>query len=294
MQNKRKTLISVAIAVAIIITLAIIGGVTAKYIFENNIDKGQISAKDFYFTIDILGDTTDVENLTTRTELYGGSTQQIGFAVQNFYDSERISAKDISYDISVACNNSFNGFELRRFNEKIALDSSFVIAGGSEKSDDYFLNIESGYEEDIELTITVQSTAPYTKKMEITLVLHPHGADVLYRVVDSADSPYATLAIMSSVDIPKEKLTIDWSSINGSENVLQIDTTNPYIIDEDLTLTTNNPGKSYLKAVTNTRNIKTLESINVYFFKIDSAKSYATLGDYAAVENEDGTYTITL
>ena len=85
------------VIIAGLILIASIGGVFAKYVYYNS-GKIQLSAKEFYFTSNLLKEETGKYVLNaTATE--------ISFTLGNNADKLRFSQVDITYDISVTTKN---------------------------------------------------------------------------------------------------------------------------------------------------------------------------------------------
>ncbi len=275
--------------------LALFEGISAKYIFNRDYYDNQAHARDAYVTIDILGDTNELDQLTRTIELYGGGKQTFAFAVQNYFDELRVSTDRTEYSISVESEidgvpAGYTGWSITR-NQAAMNTAASVLAGGSMKQDQYLLTMNDGYENGTEVTVTVAATRPYTKTMVLKFILYTDKADVFYRVEDSAGQAYATLVVMSGVEIGAEGLAVNWGSVNHSSNLLQVDTTDRYVHDSDMTLTTNNPGTGFLTQFTCTRKIEKDSSIQIYFFKKDMTKDYSTEKDLP-VTKTNNIYTI--
>ena len=74
------------IAVVCLLVLALGVGVTARYVRRMENTQNQVSAKAFYFTLDMLGDTQEEVDLIRNFELYGGNEKKLTFYVQNYFD----------------------------------------------------------------------------------------------------------------------------------------------------------------------------------------------------------------
>ncbi len=307
---KKPSFIWISIA-AVLLVIAVVGGIFAKYVFDKEYLKNKVGAKDFYFTVDILGDTTTVESLTRDIHIYGGEEATVTFTVQNFFDSLRITEYNLTYDVSVECDND----EYSSFSLTPTTPTSNSMTGGTAASQDYTLTLPGGYTEETIVTVTVESTKPYRKKMNIRFVLHQGAAPVLYRIEDGVGSPYAELIIMSNVELGAGKLVVDWSGINNraaginAGNYLQVDSTNNYVIDKNAEgdyglYGVNEPDdKGFLDKITTTKEIQSLESISIYLFKKYPMMDYSTdkdeNGKYIDLSAlgynpETGVYTITL
>ena len=257
-----------------------------------------VTAEKFYFTVDLLGDTNTVESLQKSFDLYGGASHELPFCVQNFFDEKRINDSQITYTVKIdTANSTYAGASLGD------LQSSYTFTAGAKESQKFVLKINTGYQEGDSVSVIVSSSAPYEKTMTLTFVLHHFTSEVSYRVVDQAGSSTASLIIMTNVDIPKGKLGIAWSGaktkddVSQSEkNILQIDTTSMYILDEIdgvFQFKTNQiPTGGYLKAAVVTHSLEPGESILIYFFKLDPQADYSM--DVTAATCSDGIYTVIL
>ncbi len=290
-QNKtRRALLIVAIVLTSALLCSIIG-VGAKYIFSFNSLANQVRANDFFFTVDLLGDTNEYEELSTDVHLFGNDQKVLSFNIQNYFDDLRVNEKDIKYSITYTCDNdNYLGYELTDSNsQEVSSGFATTLEKGSQLAHTYTLTMPAGYETLLKspvITVTVKSTEPYTKEMKINFILHGQTPPVTYRVEDKAGDTYATLIVMASEQISAGKLRIDWSDVNNGANNLQIDTTSKFVLN-DLTLSTNNPGSSYLTTAVTTRQVLEDESILIYFFKADPTKNYSTNGDVEAVKTGD-------
>lgn len=112
--RKRTIIITV-----LIVLLFTVGGVFAKYIYNSG-GMGLLSAKEFYFTSNLLTENTAKYVLNSQTT-------EISFALGNNADKLRFSQDDIKYSITVGCKS---GDSYPEENIKYA-DSEQVLSGGS-------------------------------------------------------------------------------------------------------------------------------------------------------------------
>jgi len=290
--NKRKIILLAAICLAVV-ALGGIVGVGAKYIKEFASVRNQIRANEFFFTVDLLGDTQEYSDLDKEIHLFGGEAKSLTFNVQNYFDDLRINDKNITYTVSATCNTSYNGFTLTQGGNTPA--ASYTLTKDVANHQAFTLALAEGYatlEQNSVVTVTVRSTVPYTKTMKLKFVLHGQPEPVVYRVEDQPGATYATLIVMVSEPVAANQLALNWSSVNQNANVLQIDTNNKYVLDDTLELTTNTPG-TYLQGATLTRSLQEKESMQIYFFKTDPTKDYSTVGDIVAPK-ENGAYQVVI
>ena len=112
----RKRTIIITVLVVLLFT---VGGVFAKYIYNSG-GMGLLSAKEFYFTSNLLTENTAKYVLNSQTT-------EISFALGNNADKLRFSQDDIKYSITVGCKS---GDSYPKENIKYA-DSEQVLSGGS-------------------------------------------------------------------------------------------------------------------------------------------------------------------
>lgn len=112
--RKRTIIITV-----LIVLLFTVGGVFAKYIYNSG-GMGLLSAKEFYFTSNLLTENTAKYVLNSQTT-------EISFALGNNADKLRFSQDNIKYSITVGCKS---GDSYPEENIKYA-DSEQVLSGGS-------------------------------------------------------------------------------------------------------------------------------------------------------------------
>ncbi len=297
--KKAMPLLFLVVGVAL---LCLMSGILAKYIKTTDDPGNQVGAKDFYFTIDLFKvvdsepEQDDENQIVERTfGLYGGGQNQLNFKVQNFFDDLRINGEEITYTISYETTDGLAAVLTNTTtNEVIDAKKADITLVAGESGTSHTYNIKATSDpipEGSKMIVTVEATKPYAKKMVLTVELHPEQYDVLYRLEDVAGQSYAKLIIMAGVAVDAEKLNIDWSAINTSGNVLQIDTTNTKILGEDKSLDgTNDPGTGYLSKATNAVALNENESVAIYFFKADPSQDYTIEDTVAALT--DGKYQI--
>ncbi len=289
-KNMHKTLALWLLPLAALgLVLALTSGLTAKYFTTEVFTDNQAGAGDAYFTLDILGDTNELDQLDRTISLYGGGSQSFAFSVQNFFDLLRYSSVVTEYQLSLTVSDpAYTGASLVYNDAAVNTENTFTLAGGSAQSHRYVLSFADGYADGTEVTVCVSGTAPYTKEMSLTFELKTAPSGVRYRVEDGPGQDYATLVIMSDINIPVGQLEVDWSAVNAQANTLQVDMTNPYVHDANaLTHTVNNPNGGYLTSFFTTKAIPEDGSIQIYFFKKDTSLNLSTNGDLVASMSND-------
>lgn len=275
MKNNKKLIIIIVCSVIALTSILCLTPAIAKYIRTRYYDIGFESSK-FYFTVDLLGDTNTLESLKNEYELYGGDTKSITFNIQNYFDDLRINEEAIEYTIKMEIINpdggTYNLANMTNPSSTVITSESSTISGGTKKNVTYTLNIPEGYLNNTVIKVTVDSMSPYTKTMELTFNLHNYDYLVSYYITDSSSegSIFAELFITfnESIDVSVNEVIIDWSSINVSSNVIQVDLSNEDItpIDE---------GNEYFAKAKINRNIEAGEVITIYFFKSNTSIDYS-------------------
>lgn len=282
----------------ILILLLVIGlcaGALAAYRSTQGADS-TATAQEFYFTLDLLGDTLLDEDCTREIHLYGGNAKTLKFSAQNYFDSKRITQTDVTYTTALSGSYASSSYA-----SSVTLNpddnAGTTLSGGSKT--DYTLDIPVGYAEGDRVEVSFTSSAPYAKILKLIFVLHTDTHPMFYRVEDSVDGVYASLVIMTNVDIPAGKLTVDWSAVTNTEgtkqkdeNILQIDSTNRYVQNGDLQIELP-AGATHLSSVTVTKDLKAGQSIEIYFFKTDPKVNYSVEKTGINAEGE-GNYEISL
>ncbi len=291
--NKRKWALIIAICLAVVVLGGVVG-VGAKYVKDFFSVQSQLRANEFFFTVDLLGDTQEYADLTKEIHLFGGEQKSLSFKVQNFFDDLRINNKNITYTVSADCNTAYSGYTLTKGGN--ALAPSYTLTKDAAQGDAFTLTLPTGYAEltgNSTVTVTVKSNSPYTKTMKLNFVLHGQPEPVIYRMEDQPGATYATLVVMASEPIAANELAIDWSAVNSASNLLQIDTNSKHVLDGSLALTTNDPETGFLNQATTTQAMQQDESILIYFFKTDPTKDYSTIGDVIATK-KNGAYQVVI
>lgn len=286
-----------ALAVVVVV-LCFVGGLRAKYVAIDEHEKNQFSANDFYFSIDLLAATDqyagDDENEITEREihLYGAGQNRLTFQVRNFFDDLRVNPADITYTVSYSANVSA---ELTVGGNQVTSGASYTLSKNSKDYDEFTISAPNNTVEGGKITVTVASTVPYVKTMTLTVVLHPQQYDVLYRVEDNAGDPYARLIVMvgKPEGVQVGKINVDWSAINATSNILQVDSTNTFVNlsgvhGENEMDDTNN----FVQKFTSKEVVDGNGSVAIYFFKKYPDQNYSMANTVAKEVN--GVYQVIL
>ena len=245
--------------------LLLVSGIsTAKY-YNEKYYPSVVASENFYFTIDLLGNTNTDDSLVKTYHLYGGDSKSIDFNIQNYFDELRITSNDVLFNISI------EGSEASR--ATLTCSKNTLSKNTLDKAQCH-LEISEGYANLGEVHVVIKSTSPYVKTMKLIFVLHSYAEVVECTINDSDSSLYAEVVISSNIYIDDKHLSIDYSSINATENILRVDMTNPYVKDD---ANTNNPGDSFLKKIVITSEINPGQSVSINFYKKDISVDYSSL-----------------
>lgn len=263
---KKKSLIIFLSIIGVLVALGAISLVSysvSKYYSEKNYQSQMVSDK-FYFTVDLLGDTNLSTDFTKTYHLYGGDSKEIKFNVLNYFDNLRINQSDITYSVEL----SGTGISFATIN-----DVSGSLTGKTKSSKELVLNINDQYKNDDVVTVTIKSTAPYSKTLVLNFVLHTYASDLTLTINDSENSLYAEMILSCNVDVQAYLITIDYSEINASSNALGVDLTNEYLIDSS---NTNSVAEGeYLKSIKITKEISAGSGVSIYMFKENILKDFS-------------------
>ena len=298
----KKRIIQV-LAVMLLLSAAV---VMAKYIHTFQTGNGVMTSDKFYFTVDLIGDSTMVdsggenpgngykyENVQEETwNLYGGGAHEITFELRNYYDDLRITKGEIRYTVSVEAKtptdesgNSSRVEELatvvKTSGDTADKEINGTLNGGPDGKAVQAITLsiqsalENSYKDGTEVTVTIQSTAPYEKTMKLHFLLYRIDTYLCYEIRDSIGSPYAELVMMAD--------SVSEAGGGGMQPYLtwapdlSIDNTNgltyKYNETEPNGLFTQQPRISE-RNMQLSRALRAKESESLYFFKSDVKKNY--------------------
>ena len=305
---RQKTYVVVCLLLAV---CCLFGGLLARYIHKSKTDPGQIIANKFYFTTNLLGDTrmvaqdgsTDTSYAFTdgSTEgtwyLYGASKHEIKVAVQNYYDSLRVTDADISYETSVEVTDAdgkkltvdadnmptlvkTDGNADQAENTTGSTSGKYTLAkdgNGTGISDPLTLVIPEhtawDYDDGTIVTLKVKSTRPYTKTLTMHFALYAVDTTLSYQVIDSVGSPYAELVLMTNVE--SENATTGIRPYIQWPAELDIDNTNPLTFTKSENGTFIQMDGMENRDMQISQTLATGRSESIYFFKKDTSKNYS-------------------
>ena len=291
------------LVLAVILLLSVTVVVMAKYLRSFDPVSGIMTSDKFYFTTDLLGDSTMVdssgenpgngyvyENVQEGTwNLYGGGAHEITFELRNYYDDLRITQGQIPYTVSVEAktpadesgsSSSITG--LATVSDHPTDPAGTVISGalGSAGSEgkavqEITLSIADeqkvSYDDGTEVIVTIQSTSPYKKIMKLHFLLYQLDTYLSYEIQDSVGSPYAELILMAN-SVGTESTGSVKPYLTWPKD-LSIDNTNGLTY----TYETNFVQQSGMtdRNMQISRALRAKESESIYFFKADVSKNYS-------------------
>lgn len=174
LEGRRLALMAVAGAAVLLLA----GFVIARYMMHQS-KSGIVSAQDFYFTSNFLMDSQKDYYIDPRA----GSFE---IQLYNFADSERVTTEDIKYTVSVSSDGSANKKE-------------GTLKKGSKSTDTVTITPKEGADE---ITVTVQSTAPYEKKLAATFYLQTGNSYTL----ENEEGDTAAVLSMICTDYPAGRM----------------------------------------------------------------------------------------
>jgi hypothetical protein len=274
------------VVLAVLTLIVLFGaGVAAKYLRTDTSEAGQATAKGFYFTTNILGDSYMVNETGTTGNgdtyafpnvqsgtfyLYGGGAHDITINVQNFSDELRITEEDIVYTASV---DGLSSASLKKDNDSC---KGGTLVGNEMTTNTLVLNIPScstqQYKDSDQVTVKLESTSPYAKTIELNFVLYTVDSELWYQVKDAVGSPYAELVMMAGTDLTGGvQPFLSWS------DKLSIDNTNvlTYSYDKTSGSFVQRDNMTSRKDMQISQPLKSGESVSIYFFKSDTSENYS-------------------
>lgn len=295
------------LVLAVILILSVTVVVMAKYLRSFEPVSGIMTSDKFYFTTDLLGDSTMVdssgenpgsgyvyEDVQEGTwNLYGGGAHEITFELRNYYDDLRITQGQISYTVSVEAktpadesgsSSSITGLATVSDHptDPVGTTGSEISgalgsAGSEGKAvQEITLSIADEqtvpYDDGTEVIVTIQSTSPYKKIMKLHFLLYQVDTYLSYEIQDSVGSPYAELILMAN-SVGTESTGSVQPYLTWPKD-LSIDNTNglTYTYKTDFV---QQGGMTDRKNMQISRALRAKESESIYFFKADVSKNYS-------------------
>lgn len=309
-QNNREQLRQKAWpGVLLLAVLCLLGGLLARYVHQTVTGTGQITAENFYFTADLLGDTTMVPTEGEAEErysfgdastegswyLYGAGAHEIPIQVQNYYDELRVTEQEISYQAEISVKDAegntvtpANGAGPTLTDADGSAFTNGTLPGETQSAQTLTLSIPAytswNYTDGTVVTIAISSKKPYRKTLTLRFTLYATDTTLKYQVLDSAGSPYAELVLMTNVDGDVGvQPYLTWS------DDLSIDNTNKLTFTYAGGVFRQQDGMAE-------RNMQLSDDLDmgrsesIYFFKDDPTVNYSK--ETTIVNKTDGKYTI--
>lgn len=289
----------------------LLAGIFARYVYQTVSGMSQVTADNFYFTANLLGDTTMVPEEGEAQEsyaftekstegiwyLYGANTHSVKIRLQNYFDELRVTEKDIAYtgevsvygadgtEITKTSGGAFPGLEQ---GGQIFSEGTLQASGnGSKVQEEILLSIPSytdwNYADGTVVTAKIASTSPYRKTLTLKFVLYAADTTLKYKVIDSAGSPYAELILMTNAEGTVQPY-LEWA------DALSIDNTNPLTFTYTDGVFTQQSGMAG-RNMQVSEALSTGRSESIYFFKKDTSKNYSQ-GEQVVNPDSDGKYLI--
>lgn len=257
--NKLKVSILIFFAV-LVITLAVFG----RYIY-NGLREAYLSAKQFYFTSDILTvnqakyeyDNWDGKDLyTIDVELYSYNNQ---LSKLNYDLNYKITCKSLNTD-KIACNvESANG--------STSTEGTIYVSQNNTSKVTIFVKpiatLSKG--EKVKLEITASTEVPYKKQLSCQITLNIKTQNT-YSIEDVENRDYALLKLVNTKDTE--------ASVNLKFNPqnLRLDVNDEIYQDMTVLNTTTIDGKQYITEVE--FNLPKESAKNIKFYKVDKTQDY--------------------
>ena len=256
--RKRTVILSV-----LLVLLLAVGGVFAKYVYDNG-GINLLSAKEFYFTSNLL-----TEN--TAKYVLNSTTTEISFTLGNNADKLRFSQDDIKYEITVECKS---GESYSEENIKYA-DSEQVLSGGSVDTTSITLK---GLTMGETYTVTATGKAGYKQTLKAEFTVSDKEENV-YKHLDTSNSAYVLLTVWTENVIGSLKIGV-------TKEGLIPDNTDPALRN----VFNYNDGEYGTMEITDSDNYKAAYSSYTYRFFVSGSSSYSVEDFNVFIENSGTTY----
>lgn len=254
--RKRTVILSV-----LLVLLLAVGGVFAKYVYDSG-GMNLLSAKEFYFTSNLLAENT-------AKYVLNSTTTEVSFILGNNSDKLRFSQDDIKYLISVECKNGGSEPTI------IYADSEQVLSGGSVDNTTITLkNLEMG--ETYIVTAVGKAGYKQTLKAEFTV---SDKEENIYKYLDTSNDAYVLLTVWTQN--VKGELTI-----SVTKNGLIPDNTDPVLRE----VYNYQSGEYGTMDITDSINFAAAYSSYTYRFFISGSSSYSIDDFDVFIENNGTTY----
>ena len=287
--KKNKILIIVLFVVGSITLLFLIKPSFARYIY-NGIKNYYYESQRFYFNCDKLSEDNAIFQLDNWD---GVNSFNVTYNMNSFKNNFIASESNITYNITYNCSDNVTC----TINKQTGLIPSTT-------HEDYFIvnitpNVALHEGDSVSLSVSVSSTAPYTKTLTGVVRLNVGVPGITWEIEDKANRPYLDLKItntlnyyrvvnafgsyssgdvieeevynsLSSAD--KEKCTSALIRLTFNPNVILLDITSDFYDNAYSNTTQLIDGKEYVNGIT--FGIDPINSIIIRFYKVEASNNY--------------------
>lgn len=257
--------------IVILIVLAFAISVFGRYIY-NNIRESYFTARQFYFSSDIL----TVSRAEYQYDNWGG-LDVYPIEIELYSYNNQVSKLDYDLDYTVTCSTSdtdkirctVNSYD----EDATTTDTGTIYATTNTSKVTVFVTplTEMRENETVKVLVSASTEVPYQKTIscEFTLKIQ-NQSGVNYSIEDVANQDYAVLKLVNTSDIATQ-VTLEFDP-----SVLRLDMNDEiYLNNTDLAVSTID-GNQYVKKVVFSLNGQ--NSKNVKFYKVDKTQNYSYPG----------------
>lgn len=257
--------------IVILIVLAFAISVFGRYIY-NNIRESYFTARQFYFSSDIL----TVSRAEYQYDNWGG-LDVYPIEIELYSYNNQVSKLDYDLDYTVTCSTSdtdkirctVNSYD----EDATTTDTGTIYATTNTSKVTVFVTplTEMRENETVKVLVSASTEVPYQKTIscEFTLKIQNQNG-VNYSIEDVANQDYAVLKLVNTSDIATQ-VTLEFDP-----SVLRLDMNDEiYLNNTDLAVSTID-GNQYVKKVVFSLNGQ--NSKNVKFYKVNKTQNYSYPG----------------
>lgn len=257
--------------IVILIVLAFAISVFGRYIY-NNIRESYFTARQFYFSSDIL----TVSRAEYQYDNWGG-LDVYPIEIELYSYNNQVSKLDYDLDYTVTCSTSDTDkirCAVNSYDEDATTTATGTIYATTNTSKvTVFVTplTEMRENETVKVLVSASTEVPYQKTIscEFTLKIQ-NQSGVNYSIEDVANQDYAVLKLVNTSDIATQ-VTLEFDP-----SVLRLDMNDEiYLNNTDLAVSTID-GNQYVKKVVFSLNGQ--NSKNVKFYKVDKTQNYSYPG----------------
>lgn len=248
-----------------------------------------LESQHFFFNSDKLTSDGKVYKIYNWS---GTDSFIVQFALNNRKNNLLSSDSDITYRLSVSCDNGV----------ECSINSTSGVIYKDEGQDDFVLNINPtrvfGLNDYVSIHVVAESLAPYEKSLSATFEIHVGIQGISYEIIDNQLDPYFILNITNtrqsyycrnaygSYGVGEEITTSDYLTLSDTDKtnfssaritlsfdprIVIMDTTNKYTLNSSKEYTTIN-GVSYINQIM--FDVDPVSSTSIRFYKADINANY--------------------